>query len=96
MTVLTRILGALVGIALLALVANAIFVEGNLPISSAGYYGPVMLPLLLYSAVAFIAYAIGGHTLLRKIAPGLSGKPKPPSPEEPQASSIESHGNHKP
>jgi len=84
MTILTRILGALAGIALLAFFAHAIFVEGKFPIASEGYYGPIMFPLGLYLAVAFISYGIGGQKLLRKIVPGLSEKAKIPTREESQ------------
>lgn len=70
-TVFTRTLGGAKGVAILALFANAIFIEHKslIPIVTTGYFGPVAVPLLLYLAVAFITYAIGGQRLLHKLTP---------------------------
>jgi len=71
--VIVRLLGGITGLAILVLFCNAIIVEGRVPVGD-GYYGPIMFPMGVFLAIAFLSYAIGGNKLLSKFAPSLAGK----------------------
>lgn len=70
-----RISSGLTGVTLLYFLYNSIIVkhEPLIP-KGGGYYGPVAVPLGLYFAVTFIAYAFDAQKFLRKFAPQFADK----------------------
>lgn len=72
--ILVRVLAGLLGIFLLYLFYNSIFIEhkGFFIGGSGGYYGPLSSIGLLYLSIVLIAYAIDAQKFLRKIAPAFA------------------------
>ena len=70
-----RISGGLTGVTLLYFLYDSIIVkhEPLIP-KGGGYYGPLLVPMSLYIAITFIAYACDAQKFLRKFAPRFADK----------------------